>query len=292
MKFNKFLVIGGDLRNLYLYDILKRESNKVKVSGFSEYKNEQKPVIQNISGLSKAVANVEIIIGPIPCCSNGTNLNAPFNLKYIQIVDLFDHMTEGQIFIAGRIGKDVIELAKERNIRIYDILEREEMAILNAIPAAEGAIQLAMEKMKITLHECNALVLGYGKIGKILSKMLHGIGANVYVAARKHSDASLVRGYGYNALSYERLPENLSKMNVIFNTVPSIVLDKTNLRYIDEDCVIIEMASKPFGIDQEESKKEGLTITWAPSLPGKVAPITAAHYIKDTIYNIIYEMDI
>ena len=291
MKYNKYLILGGDLRSLHLYDILQKEGNKVKISGFSEYKNEQKPVIQNILELEKALENTEIVIGPIPCCGNGDNLNAPFNSKYISVEDVLEHMNEDQIFIAGRISWNIIEKAKSRNIKIFDILERDEMAILNAIPTAEGAIQIAMEKMKIVLHGSNALVLGYGNIGKILAKMLHGIGTNVHITCRKYSDAALIRSYGYESLSYGQLADNLNKMDVIFNTVPSLVLDKGNLRYINEDCVIIELASKPFGIDQQECRKEGLTITWAPSLPGKVAPVTAADYIRETICNIVNEME-
>jgi dipicolinate synthase subunit A len=289
MKFNKFLVIGGDLRSLYLYDLLKKEGNKVHISGFSEYKNDQKPFIQNIAHLKSAAENVEMVIGPIPCTSAGIHLNAPFNAQYIQISDLFDHMTAGQIFAAGHISPEVTAMAAAKGIQAVDLLEREEMAILNAIPTAEGAVQLAMENMKITLHESSALVLGFGRVGKMLAKTLLALGAVVYVAVRKHSDASLARGYGYRALSYDSLPEHLLKMDVIFNTVPSTVLDKTNMRDIREECVIIELASKPFGIDMEESKKEGLNIIWAPSLPGKLSPISAANYIKTTIANIMNE---
>ncbi len=290
MKASNFLIIGGDLRNLYLYNILKNEGNKVKAFGFSEYKNYHGVAIRNTKVLSRALLNTDIVIGPTPCCSNGNNLNMPFNEKFVSINELFEAMKEDQVFIAGRISEDIIKLANDRGIKVFDILERDEMAIQNAIPTAEGAIQIAFEKMKTTLHASNALVIGFGRVGKFLTKMLSGIGANVYAVARKHSDVSLIRGYGYNDLTYDTLNDNLGKMDVIFNTVPSIILDKTNLKLINKNCVIIELASKPFGIDAEEAKKEGLTITYAPSLPGKVAPITAASYIKETVYNILNEM--
>lgn len=291
MKFSKFLILGGDLRNIYLHDILKREGNKVKIYGFSEYSELNSLGLRNVKSLKRAVASSEIIIGPTPCCNNGLNLlNTPFSAASVSINDLFQNMQEGQIFIAGRISNGALSLAAEKNITAFDILEREEMAILNAIPTAEGAIQIAFEKMKTTLHQSNAMVIGYGRTGKFLSMMLQGIGANVHVVARKYSDASLIRGYGYKSLSYDELPDNLGKMDVIFNTVPSVILDKTNLSYIKPDCVIIDIASKPFGVDPEEAKRAGISVTWAPSLPGKVAPITAASYIKETIYNIINEM--
>ena len=62
------------------------------------------------------------------------------------------------------------------------------MTVLNAIPTAEGAIQIAMEEMPVTIHGSKAFVLGFGRVGETLAKMLNGIGAKTYVAARKHSD--------------------------------------------------------------------------------------------------------
>lgn len=53
------------------------------------------------------------------------------------------------------------------------------MAVLNAIPTAEGAIQIAMEEMPVTIHGSKALVLGFGRVGKTLAKMLDGIGAKL-----------------------------------------------------------------------------------------------------------------
>ena len=291
MQYNKFLILGGDLRNVFLFDCLKKEEKKVRIAGFSEYKNDKKPFIQNAGDLKKAVANTEVIIGPTPCCSNGLNLNTPFHNKVILITELFDVMTEGQLFIAGLISPEVRALAFEKSIPVFDILQREEMAFLNAIPTAEGAIQVAFETMKTTLHGSNAMILGFGRVSKMLAKMLQGIGANVYVVNRKHADAALIRGYGYKSLRFEELPAKLGHMDVIFNTVPHTVLDKSNLKYIREDTTIIELAAKPFGIDAEEAKKEGLTIIWSPSLPGKVAPITTAKYNMETVFNILEQFE-
>jgi dipicolinate synthase subunit A len=286
---DRFLIIGGDLRNLYLYEILKREGRKVKACGFSEYKNGGAPAIRNIKTLSRALLNTDVVIGPTPCCGNGLNLNAPFNAERIPIEEVFDGMNKSQIFIAGRISPEALKSASARGIRTFDILSRDEMAVLNAIPTAEGAIQLAMENTTSTLHGNPVIVLGFGRIGKFLVKMLNGVGAKVTVAARKPSDISLARGYGYNATAYDGLSEYLGAATVIFNTVPSVVLDKSNIGLINRGCLIIDLASKPFGIDSEEARKEGLNVIWGPSLPGKVAPATSAEYVRETIERILNE---
>ena len=49
------------------------------------------------------------------------------------------------------------------------------------------------------------------------------------------------------------------------------------------------MASN-LGVDFEKAKEMGIKTIWALSLPGKVAPVTAAGFIRDTVYNIIDEL--
>jgi dipicolinate synthase subunit A len=244
---------------------------------------------ETTSDLRDAVKAAEVIIGPIPCCSSHNTLNAPFHDTPIRIDDLFGLMNDEQIFIAGRIYPEVLEIAGQKGIRAFDLLAREDMAVLNAIPTAEGAIQIALEQMQTTLHESNVMVLGFGRVGKILAKMLHGIGAKTSVVTRSLGDAASVRSYGYNSLCYDQLSQTLPEMDLIINTVPHVVLDKHNLKFTKDGCFIIDLASKPFGVDYDASKKEGIKVVWAPSLPGKTAPVTAAAYIKRTVYNILNE---
>ena len=76
---------------------------------------------------------------------------------------------------------------------IIDIMKCEELAVLNSISTAEGAIQIAMEETNHTLHDSNILILGFGRIGKVLAKMLNAIGANVYCEARKNEDLAWIK---------------------------------------------------------------------------------------------------
>ncbi|MDF2987058.1 MAG: phosphoglycerate dehydrogenase-like oxidoreductase [Eubacterium sp.] len=149
-----------------------------------------------------------------------------------------------------------------------------------------------MEEMPITLHNSNALILGYGRIGKALAKMLQGIGANVFVEARKYADIAWIKAYGYKPVSLTELSQTVKDMNVIFNTIPSIVLNHEILKILNQECLIIDLASKPGGVDFDKAKELSLRAIWALSLPGKVAPVTAAEFIKDTVFNIIEELGV
>ena len=217
-----FSIIGGDLRSVALSNLIAEDKYKINVFGFNNRDFSMKFLDKD--NLNSAISGSRIIIGPTPCSSDNETLNSPYYENKIFLQDIFKLMTKNQIFIAGKITDQISGIAKFYNIKIFDILKREEMSVLNSIPTAEGAIQIAMEKMQITLHNCNALVLGYGRIGKILSKMLFGIGSNVYVLSRKYSDMAWIRGYGYHPLTILELPNSISKMNVIFNTIPFLFL--------------------------------------------------------------------
>ena len=275
------------MRNLALAEHLRADGKTAVVYGFEKQKTPMPPPMP----LAQILKEAEIVIGATPCCSSPGILNTPFHGGAIEAEAVLPLLHSGQMFFAGRIPPEIAAAALVRGVKVFDILEREEMAVLNAIPTAEGAIQLALERMKITLHNANALIIGYGRIGKILAKMLQGIGVNVHVSARKLSDAALLRSYGHSFVPYDELERNLGRMDVIFNTVPQIILDRSNLRFVNKQCVLIDMASRPFGIDFDASKDEKLEVVWAPSLPGKVAPVTAARYMQETIYNILSEQE-
>lgn len=290
MTRKRFCIIGGDLRNVKLAELILTEGYSVNIYGFGKAGFEMK--LKQSQTLEEAVRGSDVVIGPIPCSNNNEIVNAPFHDENIYMNKIFECMNKDQLFIAGRISDKIVQMAEAYNISTVDLLEREEMAVLNAIPTAEGAIQIAMEEMPITLHNCNALVLGFGRIGKILAKMLQGIGANVYVEARKYSDLAWIKSYGYKTVMLSNLGLNVREMNVVFNTIPSIVLDNEVLKQLNSDCLIIDLASKPGGVDFDKAKEMGLKAIWALSLPGKVAPITAAEFIKDTTYNILEELGV
>ena len=117
-----------------------------------------------------------------------------------------------------------------------------------------------------------------------------GIGANVYCEARKNVDLAWVKAYGYHPIHLNDLDEHLGKFDIIINTIPFIVLDDKKLDLIKQNCLIIDIASNPGGVDKNAAKAKGIKSIWALSLPGKVAPVTSAEFIKDTIYNIMKEL--
>ncbi len=286
-----FSIIGGDLRTIKLAKMLANEGNKIYTYGLE--KAEELKDNSNIiftEKISKAIPkDVEVVIGPIPFTSNGVNINAPFGEKEISIREMI-HYLEGKILIAGSISPEIYDMANDEYIEIIDIMKREELAVLNTISTAEGAIEIAISNTNKIIHGSEVLILGFGRIGKVLARKMAGLSAKVTCAARKDEDLAWIRAYGHKETNINALGENLSQYDIILNTVPHLVLNKERLQYVKKDALLIDLASNPGGIDKKEAKELNLKLVWALALPGKVAPVTTAEFIKDTIYNILKEI--
>ena len=286
----EFAIIGGDLRTIKLAKILAKEGNMVYTYGLekAEELKENKNIIF-CEKLIEAVKKVQVVIGPIPFSSDGININMPFSEGKLSVRE-FMHNLNAKILIAGTIAPNVYELANDDYIEIVDLMKREELAVLNTIATAEGAIEIAIANTNKILHGSNVLVLGFGRIGKVLARKLAGLATKVTCAARKEEDLAWIKAYGHKATNINLIGKNLSEFDVIINTVPQMILTAEKMEYVKPDCLLIDLASNPGGIDKKAAKEKGLQLVWALALPGKVAPTTTAEFIKDTIYNILKEI--
>lgn len=279
-------VIGGDLRIVKLVEMLEKENYVISTYGLENARD----ITTKCNSIEECVKDADIVLGPLPLSSNGEYINTPFSENKIAIDDLLNNI-EGKTFIAGSIKQEVYDKINGKNITIFDIVKREELAVLNAISTAEGAIQIAINETPRNVHGNNVLVLGFGRIGKVLSKMLDGIGARVACEARKTTDLAWIKAYGYEPINLIELKEHLHKFDIIINTIPYIVLTKEMLQEVKEDALIIDLASNPGGVDRNAIKELGIKFNWALSLPGKVAPITSAEFMKETLLNMFKEID-
>lgn len=282
----RITVLGGDKRSIKLVNLLKLDEHIVKVYGFDE-ENVSELLVDN---LQLALTDADLVIGPIPCTRDEVNLNTPMYSNKIRLDEIFKFMKSNGLFVAGKIPKTVFGMANNYDIKAIDILGREEMAVLNAIPTVEGAIEIAMKERDTTLHGSNIMVLGFGRIGKLLGRAIYGMGTIPYIEARKHSDLAWIEAYGYFPVPLMELSDYLPKMDIIFNTIPQMILDEKNLKLLNKNTLIIDLASEPGGVNFEKADEFGIRTIWALGLPGKVASETAAKIIKTTIYNIVKEL--
>lgn len=291
-KTEKLLFVGGDLRQLRAANRVSEHNCEVSVfalgDGNGHKLSERISKVSTVDGLEKSY---NAVVLPLPYTVDGENINISDKSDRLSINELIKSLPSGTVILAGKADKKIEKAAAERGIKVVDYFAREELQILNAIPTAEGAIQIAMQETLFTIHSSRCLVIGNGRIGKILAKMLSGLGARVTVAARKTKDRAQVFSYGLNAIHTERLYEEIGGFDIIFNTAPVLILDSDMLSKTNRNALIVDLASRPGGVDFDAARKMGIKVIWALSLPGKVAPDTAGDIIGKTIINILDEME-
>lgn len=283
----KIAVVGGDERQAGLCRLLADDGHKVFAFALERTQLPEN-VIQE-RDILRLNQKFDCAVLPIPVRSDSEHLNAPLSLHEHTLGDIFSYFTSGQTIIAGKIDNSLFEKAGRSGMRLYDYLEREDFNVLNSISTAEGAIEVAMKELDFTLHNKSCLVIGYGHIGKLLCRYLQGLGVKVTASARKSGDLAWISAYGYNAIETSKIAPALSSFDIIFNTVPKLILDEDALPNIKRDAFICDLASKPGGVDFNFAKQLGLHTVHALSLPGKYAPASAAEAMRCTIYNILDE---
>ena len=279
-------VVGGDIRQAYLAGLLCADGHTVRTFALERHPIEG---CAAVSDLRSCFSDVQAVILPLPVQHGNAQLNAPLSNTPYSLSEVLDAIPASTVTLAGSVPFGVHARAVQNNLRLIDYLARDELAIRNAVPTCEGALQLAMEQTAHTIQQSRCLVIGYGRIGALLAHKLHALDAQVTVSARSPRDFARIETQGMQVLDTRQLVGRLTGFDIIFNTVPAPVLGAAELAGLNPPCLIIDLASMPGGISPEAKLPSGCRILHALSLPGKVAPLTAAHAIYDTIRNILHE---
>ncbi len=272
---NNFGIIGGDKRQLYCGKSAMDDGYGVYICGFEKC---DAMLGMKISDLESTMKNADAFILPLPVTKDGITLNTPLSDKNISL-DSFFQLAENKPVFCG------MPLPFNRD-NIYDYSAREEFATANAVPTSEGAIETAMLEYDGTINNSKCLVTGYGRIGRVLSDMLDGLGADVTVSARNLKDLEFIKAKGFHALHISDIRGNF---DIIFNTVPYRIFNAHILAKTAQNSLVIDLASMPGGVDFGAAERLHIKAVHALSLPGKVAPKASGIIIKNAVYNIIRE---
>lgn len=266
------------------------ENKAVCTVGFDKniFSSEKIIISENVMSLP---FRADCLVLPLPASADGITLNTPFYSGTVSLSELTGCVSRDGIVFGGRISSAVRELFSSKGIEVVDYFEREELAVLNALATAEGALQIALEEQPVMISGSRILITGMGRIAKSLIRILSGFGADITASARKCSDLAWAEIFGCNAVNISELESSdaLKNADIIFNTVPYPILTEKLLKKCSKKCLIIDLASKPGGMDLEAAGRLGLRAIWALSLPGKTAPVSSGRMIARTIENILHE---
>ena len=282
-----FSVIGGDLRQIYMVNEFIRRGYSVITYGLPD--NILIDLSDKASTLIEALKSSSNILCPVPFTKDKVFINGLNGLLDGAIENLYYGLDTSKKFFGGNIPEDISKYCTSYHIPYFDLMEMNDIAILNALATAEGAICEAINKSVINLHNSNCLVLGFGRCASVLAKKLRSLDAEVCIAARNKDARALAVAFGYTCVSLDDLDDCLYEYDFIFNTIPSIILTKDRLEKVSPGVVIIDIASAPGGINYDAAKALNLNASLCLALPGKYAPKTSGEILANAIEHIIFE---
>lgn len=286
LKGIRLALIGGDDRELYLIPELTKLGAYIVGVGFE--KAAPTEGLNHVSSPIEAVKQADVLIFPM----YGTDERGVVKAKYsnspiILNKEVLQVIPPHVPLLIGWARPALKSAADMMGIRIIETAFLDEIAILNSIPSAEGAISMAMDSSVITIHGSQSFVLGLGRNGWTIARTLKGMGAQVTGVARKAPDLARANEMGIKAVHFADLEDEIGRAEFIFNTVPQLILDKVMLERVSKDAVIIDIASIPGGTDFEYAKLLGIKSMIAPGLPGIVAPKSAGKILAQVYPQLI-----
>lgn len=267
------LIVGGDRRQLACGQVLQQAGWQVECLGFDRA---QLPAeLRPAAGLERLrEAGLALF---------------PLGKKALPLEDCWRRLPPGCKVFAGKLQASEEALARELDLEVLDYFRVESFTVGNALLTAEGAVQLALEALPQGLWGTPVLLCGFGRIGRGLLPRLLGLGARVTVAARREEQRLWAREGAAEAVDFSQLKGVLPQTQLLINTVPQPILREKQLKLLPQDCLLLELASAPYGIPREAAEALGLRYILGAGLPGKLRPQRAGELIAQCILSSLRE---
>lgn len=273
----KILIAGGDMRQVYCARRLS-DTYDTAMIGFDE-----ELIPAGSPPFARTDSDIfDCAVLPVPPMNETGMISTPCFDGELSPEDVKSILKPDGIIFAGRTDRRLRETF--RGYEICDYMEREDLNLKNSVPTAEGAVQIALEELPVTLSELPVLIVGMGRIGRALAEILKGFGADVTAAVHNAKGAANARIHGIRSVCTNKMDSDYA---LVFNTVPHIIFDRELLSRFGEKTLFIDLASKPGGIDFDAAAELGIKAIWALGLPGKTAPITSGEIIAETVSGIL-----
>ena len=281
----KIAVVGGDARLLTAASAFREAGYGVEIYGTEE--GGFAAGVPRASSVGECVEGAAAVVLGVPFSQDGKFINMRGADCAVSFSSLCEMLAPKGLLLGGLITPEAAETAGRYGVAARDYFDREEVAVLNAVPTAEGAVALAMSILPVTLCGSTAVVTGFGRVARALVPRLRALGMSVTVAARSPAQRAWCAAENVKAVPLGELA-GAGRADVVFNTVPAPVIGGRELSALG-GAPVIDLASAPGGVDPDAAKALGCRVIRALSLPGKVAPVTAGRIIGDSALAVLRE---
>ncbi len=261
----------SDMRQVYLADILNKSGHDVRCLDIRDSVIWKEQLLK----LQDFLPDAKMLILPIPATLlTGQEL-------FMEVLN--KKMKNDTLVLGGCFSQEFVEWMEQRGIAYLDFMEDETVVEENAVATAEGAIADVILHSPYNIDESKIIVSGYGKCGRAIAERLQALGARVTVLARKKESRKAAKKEGFYAADFAFGPEEAMGANVLINTVPAPVITELMIRELPKNAYLLDIASKPGGVDFESAKEHGIRAQLLLGIPGKYAPLESAYILARAI---------
>ena len=257
----KFLFLGGDSRIAVAINELSAKGYTVESLGVFD-------------GDSGDISSADVLILPVPTTRDNKNIFCPLTNRQISLAEIRHAKPRALILSCGYMFE---------GMNCIDYLTLDSFCLLNAVPTAEGAIARAIQDTDFCIWKSRVLVIGNGRVGKILAQRLKGLVCDLTVAARKERDFAFLDALGMKFIHTDTVAATADNYDIIFNTVDTEIFKQDFYKL--KNCFLYDLSTKGC-IDFEGAAVSGIKAVKLPGIPGKTAPLTAGKIIAQTVIDL------
>ena len=279
----KVLLLGGDARQIEIIKTLCANNANVFVCGF-EQKDDIDLKAVHCELKDDLLKQVDAVILPAVGTDDEGYIPCTFSTQTIQLLPKhLQQLKPSCVVFTGIARLYLKQRCEEAKIELIELFERDDIAIYNSIPTAEGALMMAIQHTDITIHGSRSMVLGFGRTGITMARLLKAMGSDVFVGVHRVEQYARAYEYGFRPFYTKNLIDNVRNIDLIFNTIPTMIIKKQIIDRLQQRTVIIDLATKPGGTDFASAEALNIKAILAPGLPGIVAPRTAGIILAECI---------
>ncbi|WP_240375363.1 dipicolinic acid synthetase subunit A [Bacillus piscicola] len=286
----KAVIIGGDARQVEIALSLREAGVTVFLIGFDRWNREEAGIVKVSGNGDVPWSQIDAILLPVSGLKKGNTVEAQFSSMEIVLEEAWVQQTKESCLLMTGIQTEQLEkVTVEWKRRWIKLLERDDVAIYNSVPSAEGTLLMALRETNITIHRSNTVVLGLGRTGLTIAHTFSALGAYVKVGTAVPAEKARAQALGMETFDLGELNSIIESADICINTIPAPVLKEETIVQMPSHCLIIDVASYPGGTDFKYAKQRGIKALLAPGLPGAVAPKTAGQILANVITQLLAE---
>lgn len=235
--------------------------------------------VQDQTRAEDFVKNSRYLIFPTPV----SRLNRHPKIEDMLKHELITETNNDKTVIGGAFTDKWTQYLQMHEITYFDLMKEEKVAQKNAYITAEATVAEILKYSDYSICGQKIIVCGYGRCGKCVADLLAAIGAKVTVLARSAKARRAARCDGHEAVDFSYGPEEVYGAHTIVNTVPAQVIREPMIQEMHRDTVIIDIASRPGGVDLVAAERQEIKVVAALGLPGLYTTKSSAKVFADAI---------